>query len=51
MTKDDNEDFENSTKYWICDNDYNNGDVKVRDHCHITGTYRGSVHRDLNINF
>ena len=51
MTKDDNEDFENSTKYWICDNNYNNGDVKVRDHCHITGKYRGSVHRDLNINF
>ena len=51
MTKDDNEDFENSTKYWIRDNDCNNGDVKVRDHCHITEKYRGSVHRDLNINF
>ena len=51
MTKDDNDDFENSTKYWICDNDYNHGDVKVRDHCHITEKYRDSVHRDLNINF
>ena len=50
MTKDDNEDFENSTKYWICDNDYADGDVKVRDHCHITGKYRDSVHRDCNIN-
>ena len=37
MTKDDNEDFENSTKCWICDNDYIDSDVKVRDHCHITG--------------
>ena len=34
MTKEDNEDFE------ICDNDYIDGDVKVRDHCHITGKYR-----------
>ena len=23
--------------------------VKVRDHCHITGKYRGSVHRDCTI--
>ena len=49
MTKEDNEDFENSTKCWICDNDYI-GDVKVRDGCHITGKYRGSTHRDCNIN-
>ena len=50
MTKEDNEDFENSTKCWICDNDYIDNDVKVRDHCHITGKYRGSAHRDCNIN-
>ena len=46
MTKEDNEDFEKSTKCWVCDNDYIDGDVKVRDHCHITGKYRGSAHRD-----
>ena len=50
MTKEDNEDFKNSTKCWICDNDYVDNDVKVRDHCHITGKYRGSAHRDCNIN-
>ena len=33
MTKEDNEDFKNST----CDNDYIDNDVKLRDHCHITG--------------
>ena len=37
MTKKDHEDFENSTKCWTCDNDYIDGDVKGRDHCHITG--------------
>ena len=33
MTTEDDEDFENS-KYWICDNVYADGNVKVRDHCH-----------------
>ena len=50
MTKEDNEGFENSTKSWNCDNDYIDGDVKVRDHCHITGKHRGSAYRDCNIN-
>ena len=50
MTKQDNEDFKNSAKCWICDNDYIDTDVKVRDHCHITQKYRGSAHRDCNIN-
>ena len=50
MTKEDNEDFTNSTKCWICENDYVDNDVKVRDHCHITGKYRGSSHRYCNIN-
>ena len=49
MTKEDNEDFENSTKCWIYNNDYIDTDVKVRDHCHITGKYRSSGHRDRNI--
>ena len=48
MNKEDNKDFENSTKCWICDNDYIDGDVNVSDHCHITGKYRGSGHRDCN---
>ena len=30
MTKEDNEDFKNFTKCWICDNDYIENDVKVR---------------------
>ena len=51
MTKEDTENFENSTKCWICDNDYIDGSVKVRDHFHITGKCTGgSAHRDCNIN-
>ena len=50
MTKGDNENVENSFKCRICDNDYVDNDVKVRDHCHITGKYTGFAHRDCNIN-
>ena len=50
MTKEDSEDFKNSTKCWICENDYVNSDVKEIDHCHITGKYGGSAHIDCNIN-
>ena len=29
MTKKDKEDFESSTKFWICDNGYIDDDIKV----------------------
>ena len=45
MTKEDNKDFENSTKWWICDNGYVDNDVKVRDHCQIIRKYRSCTHR------
>ena len=43
MTNEDNEDSENSTKCWICDNDHIDSDVKVRNHCHIVAKYRDSA--------
>ena len=49
MTKEDDEDFGSSTKCWICDNAYFDGDAKVRNYCHTTGKYRGSARRDCNI--
>ena len=49
MTIKGKEDFENSTKCWICDNAYFDGDAKPRDHCHINGKYRVSAHRGFNI--
>ena len=51
ITKKGNKDLENSTKCWICDNDYIDIDVEIRDHCHITGKYRRSAYGDCNINF
>ena len=42
--------FQLSNKYWICDKLFAVGDNKVRDHCHITGKYRGSAHLNGNVN-
>ena len=42
MIKEDDEDFENSTKCLICDNGYADNFVTVKDHCHTTGKYRAS---------
>ena len=39
MTKEDSKYFESSAKCWICDNDYFDIGVKVRDHCHFTRKY------------
>ena len=50
MTKKENKNFKNSTKFWICDNIYIDADLKLRDHCHVTEKYRGAAHRDCNNN-
>ena len=50
MTAEENEEFESSNISWICGKliDF---DQKVRDHCHITGKYRGAAHWNCNISF
>ena len=51
MTKDDEDKFQKADECHICEQKYNEKDVRVRDHCHITGKYRGSAHKDCNLNF
>ena len=51
MTKEDEEKFQKADECHICNKKYNETDVRVRYHCHITGKYRGSAHKDCNLNF
>ena len=46
MTDEDETDFQKATKCHICDRPYKDKDIRVRDHCHITGKFRGSAHQD-----
>ena len=57
MTKKDKIDYYNATHCHICeeeifeedrDDEYNK---KVRDHCHLTGKYRGAAHNSCNLKF
>ena len=50
MTAEQNEKFERTNICWICGKLIEIGDNKVRDHCHITGKYRGVAHWSCNIN-
>lgn len=45
--------FENATICYICENPFSEDDldVKVRDHCHLSGRYRGAAHYQCNLNF
>ena len=49
LAKEGDEEFQNCNEFWISDNAYVEGVVKVRDNCHISGKYRGPGLRDCNI--
>ena len=42
MTIEDENNYQNSQDCWICNEKLDKD--KVRDHCHITGKYRGAAH-------
>ena len=43
--------LQQSNSCWICKKLIDNDEEKVRDHCHVTGKFRGAAHWDCNINF
>ena len=47
MTTNDEDNYQNSQICWICTEKINKD--KVRDHCHITGKYRGAAHSQCNL--
>ena len=48
MTKEENEQFQSNNICWICEKLID--DEKVRDHCHLTGKFRGAAHWSCSIN-
>ncbi len=62
MTEEEEESYKNATHCHICKNElgkitklvknkYVTNVDKVRDHCHITGEYRGPAHNSCNLNY
>lgn len=43
--------FNNATVCHICENLFIDGDIRVRDHCHLSGEFRGPAHSNCNLNY
>ena len=43
--------FQQSNSCWICKKLIDNDGKKVRDHCHVTGKFRGAAQWNCNIKF
>ena len=48
MTENEEEKFPSSNTCWICKKLIEDDDEKVRDHCHVTGKFRGTAHWSCN---
>ena len=44
MTEKEEEQFQSSNTCWTCEKLIEDDNEKVRDHCHITGKFRGTAH-------
>ena len=51
MTEEEENLFKKSNSCCICKKLIDSDEEKVRDHCHITGQFRGAAHKNFNINF
>lgn len=49
MTTNDNISFQNATVCNICGEKFTDTNDKVRDHCHLSGKYRGAAHNKCNL--
>ena len=49
FTESDKQTFDEATVCHICDKEL--GSDRVRDHCHLSGKFRGAAHNECNLNF
>ena len=50
MSEKEEQRFQSSSTCWICEKLIDDDNEKVRDHCHVTGKFRGAAHWSCNIN-
>ena len=51
ITEEEKKLFQKSNNCWICKKFIYNDEEKVRDHCHVTGKFRGAAHEICNLDF
>ncbi|XP_018315244.1 uncharacterized protein [Mycetomoellerius zeteki] len=51
LTSDEWEKFRDAPHCHICERPFEEGDLRVRDHCHLIGRYRGPAHSHCNLNY
>ena len=52
MSEEEEQLFQTSNSCWICEKLIDNDDDEnVRDHCHVTGKFRGAAHQKCSVNF
>ncbi|XP_012214949.2 uncharacterized protein [Linepithema humile] len=51
LTREESEEFRNAVTCHVCEKPLTAYDTRVRDHCHLTGRYRGAAHSSCNLNY
>lgn len=51
LTAEQKRNFYSTTTCHICEKNFKRDDIRVHDHCHLTGNYRGAAHKSCNLNY